>query len=248
MSTRTQQCVSWLVHAYTASGGVLGLFALLAAARGDIRHAFLLLMAAFFVDVTDGLLARRVRVGEHLPGFSGSRMDDAVDVFTYIYVPLFIIGREALLPHPAWLVFPVCAGLYAYGQSDMKTEDHYFLGFPSYWNVVALYLYWLRPAPVPAVACVIVPAVLTFLPTRYLYPSRNAAFWKTNFALGLAWLLLVCGLLLQPEPPIGLVGLSLLYPALYMGLSFYVEWKLRRARVRPGVLTPPSPSNPPPAC
>lgn len=232
MTSRTAQLYSWLVHAYTASGGVLGFFALLAAAGGDSRRAFLLLMIAFFVDVTDGLLARWARVGDHLPQFSGARMDDAVDVFTYIYVPLFIIAREGLLPHPAWLALPILAGLYAYGQSDMKTDDHYFLGFPSYWNVVALYLYWLRPGPVAAVACVLVPAVLTFIPTRYLYPSRNAAFWKSNFALGGLWLVLVCWLLLQAVPPQGLVWLSLTYPALYVLLSFYVEWTLRRSQDR----------------
>ena len=227
MKLRTHQLLSWLVHAYTASGGILGFFALLAAAGGETRTAFLLLMGALFIDASDGLLARRFRVGEHLPRFSGARVDDAVDVFTYIYVPLFIIARESLLPHPAWLAVPIFAGLYAYGQSDMKTHDHYFLGFPSYWNVVALYLYWLRPGAAVALGFILVPAVLTFVPTRYLYPSRNAAFWKTNFTVGTLWLALICALLLQPEPPGWLVGVSLVYPALYMGLSFFIDLRLR---------------------
>ena len=119
------------------------------------------------------------------------------------------------------------AGLYAYGQSAMKTREHYFLGFPSYWNVVALYLFWLRPGPAAAVACVVVPAALTFVPTRYLYPSRNGAFWRTNFVLGTAWVALVCWMLLQPAPTPALVWLSLGYPALYMALSFLVEYRLR---------------------
>lgn len=227
MNDRTRQCLAWGVHAYTASGGVLGFFALLAAANGNPRAAFLLLTAALAIDMTDGLLARRVGVAKRLPRFSGARVDDAVDVFTYIYVPLFIIAREQLLPHPAWLAVPVIAGLYAYGQSEMKTEDGYFLGFPSYWNVVALYLYWIQPGPAVALGFILVPAVLTFIPTRYLYPSRNAAFWKTNVLLGSFWLALVCWLLFQPTPPMPLVWLSMAYPALYMGLSFFVDFRLR---------------------
>jgi len=225
--TRILRWVSWLVHAYTASGGVLGLFALLAAGVGATREAFLLLMAAIFIDSTDGILARRVGVGKHLPRFSGARVDDAVDVLTYIYVPLFIIAREDLLPHPAWLVPPLLAGLYAYGQSDMKTEDHYFLGFPSYWNVVALYLFWLRPEAPFALAWVLAPTALTFIPTRYLYPSRGATFWKLNAALGALWFALVCALLLREDPDRGLIWVSLGYPALYMALSFYTEFRLR---------------------
>lgn len=224
---RLKQVASWLVHGYTASGGVLGFFALLAAVEGAPRQAFLLLMGAFFIDVTDGLLARWARVQVHLPRFSGARVDDAVDVFTYIYVPLFIVVHEGLLPHPAWIVPPLLAGLYAYGQSDMKTDDHFFLGFPSYWNVVALYLFWLQPHPAVAVACVLIPTVLTVVPTRYLYPSRNAFLWKTNFALGGLWLVLVCVLLLQDTPDRRLVLLSLAYPALYMGLSFYADGRVR---------------------
>ena len=205
----------------------MGFFALLAACDGASRVAFLLLMGALIVDVTDGLLARRIGVRVHLPHFSGARVDDAVDVLTYIYVPLFILAREGLLPHPAWLIPPLLAGLYAYGQRDMKTDDHYFLGFPSYWNVVALYLFWLRPAPLFAVTCVLLPTLLTVIPTRYLYPSRNATFWKTNFILGGMWVVFVCGLLLWPDPSRKLIWLSLSYPVTYMGLSFYADGKLR---------------------
>tara|TARA_R110001592_G_scaffold63471_2_gene194318 strand:- start:479 stop:1207 length:729 start_codon:yes stop_codon:yes gene_type:complete len=223
--------LSWLVHAYTASGGLLGFLALIAIANGASHEALLLLMGAFFIDVTDGLLARWVEVREHLPGFSGAQVDDAMDVLTYIYAPLFLIVHDGLLPHPLWAIGPLLAGLYAYGQRDMKTEDHYFLGFPSYWNVVALYLFWLRPGPTGAVLVVLVPTVLTFIPTRYLYPSCNAFLWKTNFALGGVWLILVVALLLQADPPRSLVLLSLVYPMLYLLLSFYAEWRYRTARL-----------------
>ena len=35
---------------------------------------------------------------------------------------------------------------YGFGSTDAKTSDHFFTGFPSYWNIVALYLYVARSA------------------------------------------------------------------------------------------------------
>lgn len=223
-----RKCTAWMVHLYTAVGGLLGLAALLLAAKHATREAFFLLYLTSFVDSTDGILARKARVSKVLPGFSGAQLDDAIDVLTFIWAPVFIIGIEGLLPHPAFLAIPVIASLYAYGQVDMKTPDNYFLGFPSYWNIVALYLWWLSPGPVIAVLFVLVPGVLSFIPTRYLYPSRNAVLWKTSWALGILWALLIGYLLLQEAPGQWIILLSLYYPAYYLGLSFYLDWRIRR--------------------
>lgn len=228
--TTTRKALAWGVHLYTATGGVLGMAALLAVAEGRVRDAFFYLIAAMLIDVTDGALARRVGVRAVLPHFNGAHLDNAIDVLTYIYVPIFIMGSQGLLPHPLWTIAPMIAAMYAYGQADMKTVDHYFLGFPSYWNVVALYMFWLEPGPVAAVLMVAVPAVLTFIPTRYLYPSRNSAFWRTSWGLGGVWFALVFFLLLDDAPPPALVWISLLYPAYYLAMSFYVDWRVRDAR------------------
>jgi phosphatidylcholine synthase len=32
------------------------------------------------------------------------------------------------------------ASAYGFCQLDAKTGDHFFLGFPSYWNILAFYL------------------------------------------------------------------------------------------------------------
>jgi phosphatidylcholine synthase len=229
-ASTSRKILAWGVHLYTATGGVLGMIALLAVAEGRVRDAFFHLIAAMLIDVTDGALARRVNVRAALPRFNGADLDNAIDVLTYIYVPIFIMGSQGLLPHPLWTIPPMIAAMYAYGQADMKTEDHYFLGFPSYWNVVALYMFWLEPGPVAAVLMVVTPAVLTFVPTRYLYPSRNSAFWKSSWFLGGVWFAVVFYLLLQEAPPAPLVWASLLYPAYYLALSFYVDWRVRDAR------------------
>lgn len=234
--------LAWLVHLYTASGAVFGMLALLAAANGDVRRAFLFLCVAALIDGTDGILARRVKVSEILPNFSGAYLDNAVDVLTYIFVPLFIIVWEGLLPAWWWIIPPTLAAMYAYGQVNMKTEDHYFLGFPSYWNIVALYMWWFQATGWVAVAMVLVPSVLTFLPTRWLYPSRNSIFWRTSWTLGSIWMALLFYVLWTDDGNLTLISISLYYPAYYAILSFYIDFKIRRdARLSP--TSPPSASS-----
>lgn len=219
---------AWFVHFYTAIGGVVGMFALFAAAEGRTRDAFLLLLLCMFIDATDGMMARRARVREVLPRFDGAMVDNVIDVMTFVWVPVFIMWHENLLPHPIWLIVPILAALYAYGQIDMKTDDNYFLGFPSYWNVVSLYLFLLRPQPVVAVLLVVLPGILTFVPTRYLYPSKNDFLWRTTWAMFIVWNFMVIYLLFQQPLSLGLVLISLYFPIYYMAASFYVDWKLRR--------------------
>jgi phosphatidylcholine synthase len=225
-----RKLAAWSVHLYTASGGVIGMFALFAAAQGQVRLAFFLLLITMAVDSTDGILARKARVSFVLPNFSGAMIDNVIDVLTYVWVPVFIMGSQNLLPSLIWTAVPVIAALYAYGQVNMKTEDSFFLGFPSYWNMVALYMYWLRPEPFWAVVMVIVPGVLTFIPTRYLYPSKNPSFGKTSWALGAVWGVLLLYMLFQETPDVRLVWLSLFYPFFYVIASFYVDWQMRRAK------------------
>ncbi|MEZ4670395.1 MAG: CDP-alcohol phosphatidyltransferase family protein [Anaerolineae bacterium] len=225
-----RKAAAWLVQLYTTTGGIVGLFALLEASRNNIRQSFLLLIVTGLIDGTDGILARRVKVKEVLPNFDGAMIDNIIDVLTYVWIPIFIIGTQNLLPHPLWLAVPVLAAMYAYGQVNMKTDDAFFRGFPSYWNGIALYLYWLKPQPLVAVLLVVIPAVLSFIPTRYLYPSKNPIFSKTNWGLALVWAVLVIYLLLQEEPNQTLVLLSLSYPIFYMVSSFYVDWCIRHGK------------------
>lgn len=225
---RRKQLAAWGVHGYTMLGGVLGVFALAFAADHRVNDAYVLLIGQMLIDATDGMLARRVRIREVLPNFDGAMVDNVIDILTYAWIPLLIIVHENLLPHPLWIVPPIIAALYAYGQTNMKTDDGYFIGFPTYWNIVALYLFWLRPVAPVAVILVLIPTVLSFIPTRYLYPSKGEAFWRTAWVLGAAWFALVLWLLMQTTPPQSLVLVSLIFPLWYLATSFYVEWRARQ--------------------
>ncbi len=226
--SRLDQVRAWSVHVYTAIGGVVGMFALYSAASGAMRSAFLLLVASMLIDATDGIMARRYRVREVLAGFDGAMMDNVIDMLTFVWIPVFIMWQGSLLPHVLWTIPPIVAGLYAYGQVEMKTPDNFFLGFPCYWNIIALYMYWLNPVGWLAVATIILFTVLTFIPTRYLYPSKNDVFWRVTWALGALWFALVLVLLLADETARWLVLVSLYYPLYYMAMSFLIDYRVRR--------------------
>jgi len=223
-----RKSAAWLVHLYTAAGGFIGLYALFVAAEGQYELAFLLLGVTVAIDATDGLLARWIRVKEVLPTFDGAMVDNIIDFLTYIWVPAFILVHAEIIPHPLWSIIPVIAGLYVYGQTTMKTDDNFFLGFPSYWNIVALYLYLWQPGPVVAVLTLVIPGILSFVPTRYLYPSRNRFLAKTTWALAVPWLIAMVILLLQETPNPLLLAASALYPLYYLVASFYADYRIRR--------------------
>ena len=203
------------------------MFALLAANDGNFPRAFWFIFWTMAIDATDGILARKLDVKKRLPNFDGSKLDDVVDVFTYIYVPAFIIWKLDTI-NPVFCVVPIIAGLYAYGQKEMKTEDDFFLGWPSLWNLVALYLYWLMPGEIISTILIVVPGILTFIPTRYLYPSKSKVFQKSSLILGIIWVAIVFCLMLQETPSRTGILASLFYPVFYTGASFYADWKIRQ--------------------
>src|SRR5437773_3373091 len=190
----TARLAAWLVHSYTAAGLVAAAgMAVLIVRGGDdsFRWAFALMVAATAIDATDGWLARKARVKEVLPEFDGRTLDDLTDFQTYTSMPLFLIWRAQILPGAlAWvLLLPLLASAYGFSRANAKTADGYFLGFPSYWNFVAFYLYVLKPSPWLSLAVILTLSLLTFVPSRYLYPSQRGRLNKMTYVLGVLWTL-----------------------------------------------------------
>jgi phosphatidylcholine synthase len=226
-----RRLAAWSVHLLTASSAPAGLLALLATVRGDARAAFLWMAYTVAVDAIDGTFARAVGVKQVLPLVDGSRLDDVVDYFTYVVVPAFFIVQMQLLP--AAVALPVVslvliASGYGFSQVAAKTADHFFTGFPSYWNFVAFYLYVLAWPPAANAVVLVVLAVLVFVPLRYVYPSRMTELRAPTVALGLLWgVALLWALARFDQAPRAVLTWSLLYPAYYIGLSLYFH--VRRA-------------------
>src|SRR3954466_3201204 len=179
------------VHLYTASGSVLALLIVIAALEGKVVTAPWLGLATLFTEGTDGILARRFRVKETLPWFDGARLDDIVDYLTYVFAPVVLLWTTDRLPSGAagWVLaaLPLLASSYQFCRVDAKTADHFFLGFPSYWNVVAFYVIVLGIGQTPTAIILIACTILVFVPIRYIYPSRTRIFKQLNLALTALW-------------------------------------------------------------
>jgi phosphatidylcholine synthase len=233
---------AWGVHLYTAMGLVVaGAIAYVLVSDDPLRFrdAFMLMAVGILIDATDGWFARRVRVKEVLPGFDGRRLDDLVDFLNYTCLPLLLIYQADLLPErqSGWLLVPLLASAYGFCQVSAKTDDGFFLGFPSYWNLVAFYLYALQPPVWATVTLLMTLSALTFVPVRYLYPTQPGSLNRLSTVLGTIWgaFLMVILWRWEHEPFNGttahqLTMLSLFYPVYYMVVSWALSVRFWLAR------------------
>jgi phosphatidylcholine synthase len=215
-SSRGLRLAGAALHLYPASGSVLALFIVVAAVEGRPITALWLGLVALVIDGTDGMLARRLRVKETIPWFDGARLDDIVDYLTYVFAPVVLLWAIGRLPDGAtgWVVaaLPLLASGYQFCRVDAKTADHFFLGFPSYWNVLAFYAVVLDLGTATVAVLIVVCAVLVFVPVRYVYPSRTEFLWQLNLGLTVLWLVSYAVLLAQvPDPNPVVVAASLGY-------------------------------------
>ena len=224
-----------LVHLYTASGAVLALLILVAAFQNQAVTALWLMLASLIIDSTDGLLARRFRVSEALPFFDGAMLDNIVDYMTYVFAPIVLLWSGDYLPAgtPGVVLaaLPLLASSYQFCRVDAKTQDHFFLGFPSYFNVLAFYAIVFEPKPSVLAGVLVVCSFMVFVPIRYVYPTRTVAFRKLSLTLTALWLISYAVILVEmPEPDPLILGFSILYLFYYFGLSLYLTGKILEAR------------------
>ena len=180
-----QTVLGWCVHAYTALGLVAaGMIAVLLVRGGpaDFRWSFLLMLAATVVDATDGTLARRVRIKEAVPGFDGRRLDDIIDFLTYTFLPLRLdLARGPPAGRVRALAVPAAPGqhlrlLPGPGQDRRRLLPRLPVALERRGGLS------LRPAvrQWASLAIVITLAILTFVPSKYLYPSLPGRFNRVH--------------------------------------------------------------------
>jgi phosphatidylcholine synthase len=224
-----RKAAAWGVHLYTASGAPLGVWAVFAAIEGDFRLAWLLVAVTVFIDATDGVLARAVKVWDVLPWVDGRRLDDIVDYFGWVIVPAMLLVLAGLLP--AWAtVLPLVSSGYGFAQTQAKTDDDYFLGFPSYWSLIGFYLYVFQTSVAFNVALILFLSVLVFIPIRFPYPTRTRPFRPLTLACGSIWGVMMLVLLFTlPTPVMWVAWLSLLMVPYYLLLTAWLWWQRRKA-------------------
>lgn len=222
----------YLVHLYTASTLVFAVLAIQWILDGRYGAALLAMAVTVLIDATDGVLARRYRVASSAPRVDGALLDNLVDFVTYVFVPVLFLLHAGMLspPAPAFAGLLALAAAYAFSRTDAKLADEgFFVGFPSYWNVVVLYAYLLAlPAPATS-ALVVALALLSFSDLRFLYPSRLRHGGRLHLWLGGAWGLAAVGALLVGPGPLrmALTLASLAY------VGFYATHSLLLARRAP---------------
>lgn len=181
---------AFAVHIFTACGAGCALLALIAAVGGKWPQMFLWLGAALFIDGIDGTFARRLRVAEILPRWSGDVLDLVVDVMNYVFVPAYALSAGGLLPPSVatalGIVIVVTGSLY-FADRSMKTADHYFRGFPAVWNVAAFYLFVLKLPSWLAALSIVALAALTFVPIHFIHPIRIAYLRALTTAALVLW-------------------------------------------------------------
>jgi phosphatidylcholine synthase len=178
------------IHILTASGAAVGLISTLEAVRHHWAAMFGWLGLALFIDAVDGPLARRFRVRQLLPNWSGDALDFVVDFITYVFVPAFVIAESDLVWQstavPLAAAVVISSALY-FADSRMKTSDNYFRGFPALWNAAILTLFVLRLPQAAATMAVVVLIVLTFVPIHVLHPLRVVRGRIFNLCVTLLW-------------------------------------------------------------
>lgn len=231
--SRASKLRSALVHGYTATGAVLALLMIHFAYQGETVLVLWLFLVAMFIDGTDGFLARWARVKQVHPGFDGSLLDNIVDYMTYTLAPMALLLTTGHLPDGGWglvvAAIPLLASCYQFCRTDAKTDDHYFLGFPSYWNIVAFYVIVVDLTVAATTILLLVLTVLVFVPIKYLYPSRTEVLWPVTMVLTSLWFVLFALIVADlPDPATWLVVLSLAYPGYYVAVSAYLTLQRRR--------------------
>eukprot|EP00667_Euglena_gracilis_P020330 EG_transcript_21995 len=220
--------MAWMVHFYTFLGVPINFYCLKVVLVDKDPVLFVYLnWLAMFIDATDGTMARWVNVKKYAPTFDGSQLDNITDFLTFSLLPALAIPNFDLVPAEYHFTLPclvLLASAFQFCQVVAKTNES-FVGFPSYWNIVFLYMYVLEPSKQVILMTYVGLAILSFIPVHFVYPSKTKLLRPVTVGLGAMWGLAICLPLLAPDRPFSLLAakLSLLYVAYYVVLSLYLH-------------------------
>ncbi|KTD68356.1 MULTISPECIES: phosphatidylcholine synthase [Legionella] len=227
-----QYVAAWSVHVFTASAACIGIFSLVKMYQHEYIFALWLMLITVVIDAVDGSLARLFNIKKILPKIDGALLDNIVDYLNYVITPcFFLLVRPGMLP-PTYSVFLIAAvsitSAYQFCQSDAKTPDHFFKGFPCYWNITILYMFIFNTSATTNAIILTILSILIFVPVKYVYPSRLDYLTESRI---LKVLMHVCSiiyaissvflLISYPNTNVICLSLSLAYVGMYLFLSFY---------------------------
>lgn len=230
MTRTTQTNNSWLVawvHVFTALGVVCALLSVLALARTAFEEAFIWLGVAFFIDAVDGMFARKARVKERLPRFSGEVLDLVIDYITYVFVPVLALLAADILSGPWGLVLAaliLISSLFHFADTESKSAEYAFIGFPAIWNIVAFYFFAFVPGQAIVSFVIVVLVALTFVRWPWVHPVRVRALRTVTLGVAALWCLTAIWIVWQGFPATSVQRVILLAVVVY-GLTLSLFWR-----------------------
>ena len=217
----------WLIHIYTGLGIPVAGLTLYHCAKGEIKTAFFYMFLAILIDATDGFLARRYNVSKVLTKFDGQKLDDLIDFLNYVLVPVAMAYFLRILPEDYLYlgIIPIMASAYGFSQVSAKTEEGFFTGFPSYWNLVVFYLYLLKLPIFLNIIIFFMFSAAVFVPLKYIVPFKTKPFARVTDIFCVIWCLNLAAIFIfLQNQPTWLVILSATFPVYYIVLSIYLHF------------------------
>jgi phosphatidylcholine synthase len=133
--------------------------------------------------------------------------------------------RVAALPVIAVVMV---SSMYGFVAPDAKSSDYFFTGFPSYWNIVVLYLMLFHTSPTVNAIVLLVLSALVFVRVGYVYPTRTPTLRTLTLVLAGAWAVFIAAIIvLWPSPPRWIAIGSLVFPVYYTVLSLVLHARRR---------------------
>ncbi len=207
------------VHLLTATGAVLSMLALLAAANAEWSQMFFWLVIALIVDGIDGPLARRYQVKLNWPTYDGVLMDLIIDYLTYVFIPAYALFKSGLLDGwTGWVaIIVICYGSVVYfADTRMKTKDNSFAGFPACWNMLVLVLFALKPNFWVILVIVVALAITMFTNVKFIHPVRTRRWRWISLPACTAWVVFAVWAVLDDFHPDSVARWGLLLTSLWL--------------------------------
>lgn len=244
-----QKIYAWLVHLFTSLGAVFGILAIIfsieaakSSAFGDstsfsynIKLSMYSIIMAVFIDSIDGSLARLVDIKKLAP-LDGALLDNIIDFTTYSIVPCIwiyvsgIVSDQWLIPI---IIMITISSSYQFCQLNAKTDDNFFVGFPSYWNVIVIFMLCFQSSQLINEIVIIVLTIFSFIPIKYIYLSRTECISESKaiktFTFLFTMLASACtfiAVIMYPiKTPTPIISVIMIFTVFYILFSFKLNFK-----------------------
>ncbi|WKC85184.1 phosphatidylcholine synthase [Borreliella lusitaniae] len=178
--------LAWLVHIFTASGLIVGLYSIISIVNGDYSLLLKLTAIGLIIDGIDGTMARKLKVKELIPEIDGALLDNITDYINYTFIPVIFFYLGEFIQEKYKVA--ICIGIllssaYQFSRTDAKTNDNYFRGFPSLWNLFVILNIIFKIGQITNFIAISICIIISFIPIKFIYPSKTKELRKITIPI-----------------------------------------------------------------